>query len=414
MPTIKTTRSIRMENENLILTEILRSQGISRVALAKKLHMTKGGITPIVSRLLDIGIIEESQTATSTTASGRKPILLRICPNRCFAIAVDFTRTGFSVALVNLDNAFLFMDEYSFQIGEPLEHALENLRKAISDILHANQDKLIVGIVVVAPGPIDYENCTILNPPNFFNWTNIPIGSFLKEHFALDVSLFNNAEAHTLAELYFGYGREFSNFLQIIVDEGVGGGIILDHRLFRGSFGLGAEFGHISIDINGKPCECGNKGCIEMYASITNMLSSVNDTLKSAYLNGETDSFTKLNWSAFLDQLNQGNPYCIAQMEAESFYLGNLLVSLCNIFDPSAIIIGSTLSQAGDLITTPVSEFVNQHTISRKEIPILTSSLKSPSLIGASISVFEDFFRGKFGDIEEILQSSSNLHPDPQ
>lgn len=403
-PVIKTTNSIRRENETRVLSEIFCSDGISRAELAKRLHMTKGGITPIVSRLLDIGIISETSKALSTASSGRKPVLLQVCPNRCFSIAVDFSRTGVSVALVNLKYSMLFMDEYSFQFGETLEHVFERLQRTIENLLRANRDKLIVGMSIVAPGPIDYENCVILNPPNFFGWKNIPIGAMLKRHFNMPITVFNNAEAHTLAELYCGYGRTLSNFLQIIVDEGVGGGIILDRKLFRGPSGLGAEFGHVSIDINGKPCECGNNGCIELYASISNMLASVNDRLRQAYLRGEIGSFSKLNWAAFLQELEAGNPYCVEQMKMETFYLGNLLVSLCNIFDPSAIIIGSTLAQAKDKVSLPLAEFVNEHTIMRKKIPILTSCLENPSLIGASIAVFDDFIQGKYGDIEEILQ----------
>lgn len=400
-PVIKTTATIRMENEARVLSEIFCSDGISRAALAKKLHMTKGGITPIVSRLLELGVIAESQISRPAPSSGRRPVLLQICPDRCFSIAVDFSRKGFSVALVNLKFAVLFQGEYLFSSDETLEHALEVLREMVGDILQTNGEKRIIGLAIVTPGPIDYENCTILNPPNFFNWKNVPVGNFLKRHFNLPITMFNNAEAHTLAELYCGYGRDLPNFLQIIVDEGVGGGIILDRKLFRGSSGLGAEFGHISIDVNGEQCECGNRGCIELYASIPSLLAAVNE----AYLEDRSSSLAKLDWPAFLEQLEQGDPCCVGQMEQEAFYLGNLLVSLCNIFDPSAIIIGSTLAQAKEKIVLPLERFVNGRTIAGKKIPILTSTLKNPSLIGAAIAVFEDFFQGKYGEIGEVLQA---------
>lgn len=400
-PVIKTTATLRTENEAKVLNEIFCSDGISRAALAKKLHMTKGGITPIVSRLLELGVIEELQTPLPRSSSGRRPVLLHICPDRCFSIAVDFSRKGFSAALVNLKFSVLFKDEYLFSFDETLEQALEALRKMVGDILQTNGEKRIIGLAIVTPGPIDYENCTILNPPNFFNWENVPVGDFLKQHFNLPITMFNNAEAHTLAELYCGYGRELPNFLQIIVDEGVGGGIILDRKLFRGSSGLGAEFGHISIDVNGEQCECGNRGCIELYASIPSLLAAVNE----AYLEDRSSSLAKLDWPAFLEQLEQGDPRCVGQMEQEAFYLGNLLVSLCNIFDPSAIIIGSTLAQAKEKIVLPLERFVNGRTIAGKKIPILTSTLKNPSLIGAAIAVFEDFFQGKYGEIGEVLQA---------
>ncbi len=403
MRRLNDTGSLRAKNEYRILDEIISSGGISRVELAEKMNMTKGGITPIVSKLLELGIIGEDSEQVCASSRGRRRTLLKVRPNRCFCVAVDFSRTGISAALVNLGHEVISSYRYDFKKEEPTRSLLMTLRRYIKKLLEENKNRLIVGVGVASPGPIDYEKGVILNPPNFTGRKNIHIVSDIREYVDLPVAVYNNAEAHAMAELYCGYGRKISNFIEIIADEGVGGGIILDRRLFRGSSGLGAEFGHISIDVNGEKCECGNTGCVELYASVSRLLCDVNSDLLRACGEGRISSFSRLDYAAFLKELKAGNNYCVRRMEREVFYLGNLLVSLCNIFDPQAIIIGSTLAAAKEMIAAPLAKFVRAHTVTRKDVPVFTSDIENASLIGASIAVFNDFFGGKYGDMEDVL-----------
>ena len=129
-----------------------------------------------------------------------------------------------------------------------------------------------MGLGITAPGPLDSGKGTILNPPNFKKWKNTAIVSELKKTFDFDIMLENNASALAVAEKNYGAARGFSDFILLVVDTGVGAGIITDGSLYKGSNSLGAELGHTSIIYNGKKCDCGNNGCLEVYASVPAIL----------------------------------------------------------------------------------------------------------------------------------------------
>ena len=380
--------SVKQKNRAAILRSIRRSGGMSRVALSTATGLSKGGLTPLVEELLALGLIQETQT--EPTAGGRRPIRLEICPDRCQVIALDWTRKAMRVALVDFKGALSHTSQRPAE-GLSREAALRQLRDMLLPL--KAQGRQVIGISVVAPGPLNPETGMLLSPPNFGGLRNVPIKSWLEEHLCLPVFLDNNASAHALAEKDYGHGLAHESFLHVVVDDGIGGAMITDGGLYRGA--MGSELGHMTIQHDGPLCPCGNTGCAELYASIPALL---------AFLSQESRKPVQ-SWEETLPRLLRADLVNFRVLEQEAAYLSSLLVSAVNLLAPQAVVLGSQLADLGALISRPLEAALRQRCFYREaqDIPVLCSTLESPSLRGGASLVFESFLSGGLGSYEAVL-----------
>lgn len=398
----------KQRNRSLILN-MIKEEGISRAELSKRTGLSRGGITPIISELLEMELIIE--TGVSVTYSGRRPITLELNPSGCHAIAVDWSRKRFTVAVVDFTGQIIAEEEYRFIENDTLDHILIRLKEVISEFLNQIKVKRIAGIGVVAPGPLDIDEGIILSPPNFRGWKNVHIKQILEEEFQLPVLLDNNANAYALAEKNYGKGKAYHNFIYAVVDEGIGAGIIINDQVYRGKGGFGSEIGHISINMDGPKCECGNHGCVELYATLTKIIKQTNDYaelgMPSTYLT-DIRSQRLIEWEDIVQGLENDDPVCLNIIRKEATYLANVLVSLINILEPEAIFIGSDIAKAGEHILEPLDEYITNSTVTQKiqKTDLLLSNLSQASLMGGAMLVIQNFIdRGNYEDLgNKIMQ----------
>ena len=383
--------AVKQMNRAAILRAARQSGGISRAAIAKETGLTKGGLTPLVEELLALGLLREAER--EKTESGRHPMRLVIEPQACYAVAVDWTRTHASAALVDFDGERHNSVLLPSQPKMTQESALALLVKAINGVLDAERKTL--GIAVVAPGPLDSFDGVVLCPPHFGGIRDMPVKAMLEARYNLPVFVDNNANAHALAEKNYGFGRQFDSFLHIIVDEGIGGGMVRRRALYRGAFGLGSELGHMTIQHGGERCACGNFGCAELYAAIPALMEAVRRRRDCA----------ALEWADVLDLLANGSASVHAELDRESAYLADLLVSAVNLFSPQAVVLGSQIAQAGAAIAEPLQKRLRQRCFhpAMREIPVLCSAMEQPSLIGGASLVFDAFLDGALGSYESVM-----------
>jgi N-acetylglucosamine repressor len=396
----------KQRNRSLILN-MIKEEGISRAELSKRTGLSRGGITPIISELLDMGLIIE--TGVSVTYSGRRPITLELNPSGCYAIAVDLSRKRFTVAVVNFTGHIIAEEEYRFIESDTLDHILIRLKEIIGNFLNQLKVKRIAGIGVVAPGPLDISEGIILSPQNFRGWKNVPIRQILETEFHLPVMLDNNANAYALAEKNYGKGKAYHNFIYAVVDEGIGAGIIINDQIYRGKGGFGSEIGHISINMDGPKCECGNRGCVEVYATLTKIMQQTNDYaelgMPSPYLT-DIRSQRLIEWEDIIRGLENEDPVCLNIIRKEAAYLANVLVSLINVLEPEAIFIGSDIAKAGKHILEPLNEFISNSTVTQKiqKTDLLLSNLSQASLMGGAMLVIQDFIDlGNYEDLDNKM-----------
>lgn len=384
---------VKKRNRAAILKAVHQTGGLSRVALAKTIGISKGGMTPLIDELISLNLIQE--THTEQTSRGRKPTRLELCENRCHVIAINWTRSDISAALVDLTGSVLFYSSQPITLLDPLEKVIDIIFEMAQSIIEQTQDRTVIGVSIVAPGPLDAENGIILNTPNFGSWNNVPIADILSEKLKMTVFLENSANAHALAEKSYGLGKIYDSFVHLVVDEGIGGGIIVNGELFRGSHGLGGEIGHTTLDTEGRKCPCGNRGCVEMYASVPALVEAVQKCKKDK----------ELTWDDILLLYHKGDECCVKAFEQEAEYLGNLLVSLVNVIAPEAVILGSKITAAGNHLLDGINQVLAQKCFyhSLRQLPVVHSQLQYPSLRGGAVRIFDAFIDGAFGTYESIL-----------
>ena len=218
----------------------------------------------------------------------------------------------------------------------------------------AGLTNLAVG--VASPGPLDPRTGVIFEAPNLMGWYNVPLGARLSEALGVRVAVGNDANCAALGEYGFGAGRGVDNLVYITISTGIGGGVIADGRLLEGTAGAATEVGHMTLDLNGPPCNCGNVGCWEVLASgpaIAAQAQAALDRGEASRLAALVADHGRLTAALVTDAARQGDPFAAAILRRAGEVTGHGLVNLAHLFDPDLLILGGGVMQAGDLILEP-------------------------------------------------------------
>ena len=325
-------------NRRMVLGWIRRSP-ISRAELSDCTHLTRASITQIVDELMQEGLVAEAESVDNNKL-GRKQTRLAIVKDALYIAGVNLRRTGYDLGVINLAGEVLWQRSGATadrEVCTVLDEVAAQLGDAVRS-LEIPLDKLY-GVGVCTPGPLDRSSGTILNPPNFRQWHNVPIVQMLGARTGWNVYLANVSNAHALEELYFGVGREgVQNFMLLRVDEAVGAGIVLDGRLFSGPQGQCPEIGHVSIDRNGPRCACGRRGCWEQYISFP------------AALRGTP--FT--SWPQVIDHLD-ADPEANVLFARMAENLAFEIVNIVNVFGLDRIVLSGNLVCGGERLADAVN-----------------------------------------------------------
>lgn len=225
------------------------------------------------------------------------------------------------------------------------------------------EDYQVHSIAAACPGPMDPINGIIISPPNIPEWRYFPLHEFLTNKYNLPVALNNDANLAALGEWSFGAGKGFNDLIYLTISTGIGGGIILNDRLFMGASGFAGEIGHITLLHNGPVCSCGQTGHLEAIASGPSIVRWVkskleDESLKEHFPDGE------LTARHISDAAEEGNQLAIAAYERAGKYIGLAIANLLHIFDIPIFIIGGGVSKAGDLLFSPIRQSVEDSVIS--------------------------------------------------
>ncbi|MEW9078196.1 ROK family transcriptional regulator [Terrisporobacter glycolicus] len=330
---------IRNINNNLILESILNYGPISRADLSKKLNLTKATISAIVQDLIDHSLVVE--IGSKDTHVGRKPILLCFNQKCAYAISIDLNAEYIAVYLSDLKGEKIYSSRYKNNLDSAT--LLEKLKAIIKHIITLVPDSEygVVGITIGIHG-ITFNNEVIFTP--YYNLTELDIASDLNKTFNIPVYIENEANLSVIGEKTFF--NDYSNIVNISIHTGVGLGLIINNKLYTGYNGFAGEFGHSIVVPNGKPCPCGNNGCLEQYVSETSLLRQYSqlkgleikdiDVLISDYLYGDIEanqvikSFIDYMSIAVNNILTTFNPHIIIINSAITTYLPNIIEKIKN------------------------------------------------------------------------------------
>jgi glucokinase len=214
----------------------------------------------------------------------------------------------------------------------------------------------ILAVGVTAPGTVDFDEGVLHQPPNLPGWDAVPLGRLLGERMERPVFLENDANAAAYGEWRYGAGVGLRHLIYLTVSTGIGAGLILNGQIYRGADGAAGELGHMTIDVNGPPHNCGMVGCLEVLASGTAIARMAHDAVeveRSALLARLADEAGELTAAEVDKAADAGDPIAMEILAKAAHYLGVGLANYINIFNPEAIVIGGGVTRIGRQFLEP-------------------------------------------------------------
>ena len=239
-----------------------------------------------------------------------------------------------------------------------IERVVAMSRAAVADAMLSLDDIAAVG--VGCGGPLDPWRGVVLNALNNPGWVDIPLVARIESALGRPTFLDNDANAAALGEHRFGAGRGVRHLVYLTISTGVGGGLILDDRLYHGENGNAGELGHISVRVGGRPCHCGSTGCIEAYCSGTNIALRAREAIDAGNATGplaQGDPGT-ISAERVADAARDGDPLASSIWDETMELLGGGIVSIIHAFNPRLVVLGGGVTAAGDLLFDPVRRIV--------------------------------------------------------
>ena len=285
---------------------------------------------------------------------------------KTLALGIDLGGTKILTAVVNDQGKILSRDHSVTPAKKGTEAVFQSILESAGRAL--NQAGIpaagLSAIGIGAPGISNPETGILFTSPNLPGWHDVPIRDIIERELSTKAFLINDANAAAVGELHFGTGRGTRNFIYVTVSTGIGGGIIIDGKIYLGSNGMAGELGHMVIDDEGPTCNCGNRGCWETLASGTALAREaklrIKEGAKTSILELAGGDVEKVNAEAIHQAALAGDNLATELIAQTAYYLGVGLANLINIFNPEVIVIGGGLSNIGDMLLKPAIEEAGQ------------------------------------------------------
>nr|WP_090892362.1 ROK family transcriptional regulator [Evansella caseinilytica] len=371
---------IKQMNKNLVLHSIRREAPLSRAQVSLSTGLNKGTVSSLVAELIDENLVYEIGPGKSS--GGRRPVMLMFQNKAGASIGIDIGVNYISGVLTDLNGNVL----------EKKETALQNTnyRLVFAEIVKITEDLIavapatpygVVGIGVGVPGIVD-DHGNILLAPNL-DWQDVRLKEEMEDYFQLPVTVENEANAGAYGEMTFGQGKDSDTMLFFSVGIGIGSGIIVDKSIFRGTKGFAGEVGHMSVEMNGAKCSCGNRGCWELYASE----KAIENEAKNFY-NEE------LRLEDLLKKADEKEAGAIRIFHGVGENLGIGIANMINVYNPDLVVIGNRIAKSKLWIENPLKRAVETRALPfhQQNVKIAFSEMNSDGIaLGAAYLMVETF-----------------------
>ncbi len=308
-----------------------------------------------------------------------------------YHIGVDLGGTNIAVGVVTENNEIIGRGKVKTSHADDAKATVQDMVKAVRLAIENAGVTMeeVADIGVAAPGSVDPENGVIVYANNiaFFN---TPVGSLMQQELGKPCYLENDANAAAFGELLAGAGKGADNFVMVTLGTGVGGGVIINGKIYGGFNHAGAELGHMMIVKDGYPCTCGAKGCFEAYGSATALIRQTKEAMEAhpESLMWEMTKEKEVSGRTAFDAMRAGDPTGCQVVENYIGYLACGLTSLVNIFQPEFIAIGGGVCNEGETLLAPLRKSVSENEYNRngsRRSTLCTAALGNDAgIIGAA------------------------------
>lgn len=276
------------------------------------------------------------------------------------------------------------LDDVIYDIAGCVRDAVKKAGISFADCVNAG---------IGAPGYCIGEEGTVVFANNL-HWKNIPICEELQQNLPelpVPLRLCNDADCAMLGEVIAGAARGAKNVVMLTLGTGVGGGVMIEGKLYQGSLGPAAELGHTTLVLDGEPCSCGRRGCFEMYASASALLK-MRYAAQKEHPESSMSRFEPADGSAPFVCAAEGDAAAAEVVEKYTSYVGAGVTNFVNIFAPEIVVLGGGVSNAGDALTVPVEEYVHTHRYGGRRV--LTCPVRR-AMLGADAGIIGAAYLGE-------------------
>ena len=343
--------SLRERNRRSLISSLSERGMASRADLARLTGLSRSTVSSLVAEMQATGLVEERHASAS---GGRPGVLLALSRGAGVVVAADFGHHRLRVAVFDLAHSVLADAVHDVDIDAPADKAMQTAVAAIHDTLDragACMDE-VVGVGLGLPGPISRASGTLGSSTILPAWVGVPVAAAMTERLGVPVFADNDANLGALAEVTFGAGRGCREVAYLKLSSGIGAGLYMDGRIYRGGNGTAGEIGHVILDEDGLVCRCGNRGCLETLAGEQGIV----DALRRSH-------GSDLDLPRVLELAKQGDLGCARMIADAGAAVGRAAASLCNLFNPQCVIVGGSLSAAGNLLMDPLRAAIERYAI---------------------------------------------------
>lgn len=395
---------LREVNRALVLNFVRAHGPTPSNEIAAGTGLSRATVSRVVEMLGSAGLVRKGAQLAASSKGGRRATEVAFCADAGYVIGVDLGKSHLTLLLTDLlgnEQSIAEVDAAESSQFFGVQMGAEACLQAISNILrmfvlrHHLTWNDVLGIGMAVPGPFNITDQRLVDPPQMPGWDNIDLLHLfarLLEYPVEQIVLDNDANLGALGESRLGAGRTIDNFIYLKVGTGIGMGIIVDGKLYRGSCGSAGEFGHTQINGGGRTCSCGQTGCLETIAGADAVVADANRWHERVGAKRFTDI------AQVVEMARAGDGACIAAIKRAGDQLGVSLASIANVLNPARVIIDGGLADAGDMLFDPMRRAVEEHTIrliwqSLGSDGITRGTLRTKAIAtGAALSILDRLF----------------------
>jgi len=351
----------RKKNAITLLHLLLKEDGISRVELSRMTGLTKTTVSAIIKGFKDSGIVEESNQISNGNM-GKTPIPLHIKADAIYTIGVHVSRQRVETLLMDAQmNIITYITGENYKKFTP-EDIIDSLFLNINKIMkYAKRKEIEIGVIGIGiPGPLDAQTGVVKQPPKFKGWNNVPLRDIVQKEYRIPVWIENDANVSALAEKWLGGGRNIHNFICILLNEGIGAGLIINEELYQGTYNFVGEIGHFL---------CYEQGQFKYLEDI----AGVDDLLHLADSQGLPVKSVK----KIAELVQQDNQIAQSIVEKVATWIGSAVVNAIHMIGPQTVFIGGKMAVLGEPLIQPIREIVSHYLFGEQSVDIQFSSISS-------------------------------------
>lgn len=360
----RTSRDIRTANRYQVLRQIIAASPTSRQELTAATGLSLATVATLVGELLGLGMITE--VGFEDSAGGRPRGLVAVDASGGALIGVDLAETYVRVELFDLALNVLARAEEGMRPGESRpEQVVGQVATAVGSVVAQAgvESARVLGVGVSVPGQVDRDTGISAYAPNW-DWHDVPLLDLLAEHIAYPLYLDNPLRACAVAELWFGAARGHGDAVVVNLGTGVGAGLVLGGAVHRGVSNSAGEWGHTTLVLDGRPCHCGNRGCVETYTGAPGIMLNLRESSPDSPLLRPGDQTATID--ALARGVSAGDPVAVKVLGHTARYLGAGVADLINLFNPEVVVLSSWVAAAfGEPLLDEVRAAVTRHALRR-------------------------------------------------